>query len=476
MDCRLVYNINLVKKIKFSKKLFAVIFITALLIISAIIIAILLPLNEKSILIIRTVFSPNEQLISQYIDKYKDTNTSTNLDLEILTEETHKEIEFKNETETDSEYLENANYKINGKKGDIKETYYKFNINWLGLRLQRSFLKTREILDEVNEKNVTGTKDRIEIKAAIELKFNEMISNAQNNTMLSLNEYFNEPGEFYIEDKRRLENISVKEFIFEESIQDYNGTLIAGKIKLELKNCNREIYENLVYDYKEKIWKFDNLEKLFERFCIPQFIIQGDKYIGTCTDCVYYPANKTYGMRSDYTPVIKQLDLQTDVYVNEKAYEDLRQMYLDAQSSGHAIIINSAYRSYENQQTTFENWVQIEMRAGRDRATAETIANTYSARPGFSEHQLGTAIDIATTQCASFGHGCGPNENLWKWLFDNAYKYGFALSYPKNKEGLTGYVYEPWHYRWIGEELATEFKELETTTTLQQFLFNKNLY
>ena len=111
---------------------------------------------------------------------------------------------------------------------------------------------------------------------------------------------------------------------------------------------------------------------------------------------------------------------------------DLAALVAAAAAAGHKLYATSAYRSYADQVTTF---AQIER--GRGRAHALRVA----ARPGHSEHQLGTTIDF------------GP-RSAWPWLAANAHKFGFVLSYPKGKTRLTGYAYEPWHFRYFGRVRA----------------------
>src|SRR5690606_20112842 len=216
-----------------------------------------------------------------------------------------------------------------------------------------------------------------------------------------------------------------------------------GEINLYLGNCKRKDKIDLYYNSKSKTYGFLDLNSFMQDLCLPQFISDGDRFIGTCSDCTYYPINKKYGLKPDYTPPVKQFELQPDVFIHEAVYNDLKALYLAAKDAGHPVRINSAYRSYSDQLETFENWVLFEMSFGHNRATAELIANTYSARPGFSEHQLGTVIDIGTDQCDEFLIECLINDSFWTWLAENAHKYGFALSYPEHKEEITGYVYEP---------------------------------
>jgi LAS superfamily LD-carboxypeptidase LdcB len=122
-------------------------------------------------------------------------------------------------------------------------------------------------------------------------------------------------------------------------------------------------------------------------------------------------------------------------------------MLLAAYHSGHRMVVTSAYRSYETQEYLFNYWVN---RLGREQAMR------LSAQPGHSEHQLGTAIDLT---------GPGVDWQLsedfaetggFAWLQREAWRYGFVLSYPEGAEHVTGYQFEPWHWRWVGKDAAAE--------------------
>ena len=114
-------------------------------------------------------------------------------------------------------------------------------------------------------------------------------------------------------------------------------------------------------------------------------------------------------------------------------------MRSDAAALGLNLWVQSGYRSYERQEYLYNNYV------ARD---GKTAADTYSARPGHSEHQSGYAFDLNTITDAF------ANTKEGKWVDDNAYKYGFVIRYPKGKEGATGYKYESWHLRYVGKDLA----------------------
>lgn len=138
-------------------------------------------------------------------------------------------------------------------------------------------------------------------------------------------------------------------------------------------------------------------------------------------------ANKTYSLPSTYAPG----DLLSEFTI---AFTKMKN---DAAKEGITLTVVSGYRSYTRQTTLYNNYVA---RDGKDNA------DTYSARPGYSEHQTGLAADLNLVD-TSF-----ENTKAGKWLAKNCYKYGFILRYPKGKESITGYIYEPWHFRFIGEE------------------------
>ncbi|MGB3413993.1 MAG: M15 family metallopeptidase [Microbacteriaceae bacterium] len=139
------------------------------------------------------------------------------------------------------------------------------------------------------------------------------------------------------------------------------------------------------------------------------------------------------------------------------AAEALKKLYADAYADGIRMRLISAYRSYNTQVSLYNRYV---VRDG------QAAADTYSARPGHSEHQTGLVVDFD-----EFGNcylvSCFEGTASGKWLQANAYKYGFTLRYLKGKESITGYIYEPWHYRYVGPELAAELQG--KNLTLEEF-------
>lgn len=139
-------------------------------------------------------------------------------------------------------------------------------------------------------------------------------------------------------------------------------------------------------------------------------------------------ANKTYALPSDYNPG-----------VDPTANSALNEMINGAAADGVSLWIASSFRSYEKQAALYNNYVARDGKAEADR---------YSARPGHSEHQTGLAFDLNSLE-QSFGE-----TKEGKWIAANCWKYGFILRYPQNKEAQTGYMYEPWHVRYVGYDVA----------------------
>lgn len=131
--------------------------------------------------------------------------------------------------------------------------------------------------------------------------------------------------------------------------------------------------------------------------------------------------------------------------------------------------VTSGYRSYKYQSTLFSNYVQQEMAKDASLSEAEAIAkaSTYSARAGQSEHQSGLCVDLITTGMGGLDVSF-ENTRAFAWLQENAAQFGFILRYPKEKEHITGYIYEPWHYRFVGREMALEMSA--QGLTLEEYL------
>ncbi len=164
--------------------------------------------------------------------------------------------------------------------------------------------------------------------------------------------------------------------------------------------------------------------------------------------------NKYHNLGSDYTPtdLVEVNPSYRTKYGKLKkiAYDNFIKMADDAKKDEIKLYVGSGYRSYQTQYDLYNYYVSVD---------GKKEADTYSARPGYSEHQTGLAIDIA----GGNWNFIEANTSEYDWLINNAYKYGFILRYPKDKEWITGYIYEPWHYRYVGEDIAKYIQETKLT-------------
>ena len=169
----------------------------------------------------------------------------------------------------------------------------------------------------------------------------------------------------------------------------------------------------------------------------------------------YILVNKYIYMDSDYVPDnLEDLDLsysRSGMKLVKSAKVNLEKMIQAAKNDGYTIRVMSSFRSYEYQVNLYNKYVASD---GKD------AADTYSARPGFSEHQTGLCVDIDDGKISYTNFESSPS---FKWMEENAQEYGFILRYPKNKTDITGYTYESWHYRYVGKKIATYIKKHNIT-------------
>ena len=153
-----------------------------------------------------------------------------------------------------------------------------------------------------------------------------------------------------------------------------------------------------------------------------------------------------------YKPVLDEI-LSTGYYMDERVVPFYEQMYNDAKKEGIILTPYSGYRSYERQERNYKNLTEQYMsQYSLSREEAARKAATVILPPGTSEHNLGLAMDICNTK-DSFA-----DTKEYKWLTENAHKYGFILRYTEDKTDITGIVDEPWHWRFVGTEYAVDIK------------------
>ncbi len=171
------------------------------------------------------------------------------------------------------------------------------------------------------------------------------------------------------------------------------------------------------------------------------------------TPKTYTPSLATPDMRLASSATAESMQLQPE------AAQALSTLADAARRDGVELIMISGYRSYNTQQSTYDSEVS---------GFGQAIADQESARPGYSEHQTGWAADVASTDRKCEIQACFADTPAGKWLAANAHKYGFVIRYAADKTDITGYVYEPWHLRYVGVDLAAEMYRTNVQT-LEEF-------
>ncbi len=160
--------------------------------------------------------------------------------------------------------------------------------------------------------------------------------------------------------------------------------------------------------------------------------------------------NKSHALPSDYVPDdLVSIPSFPSLKIKDDAVEDFENLLVAAKLDNVYIIPYSTYRSYDYQKNLYNGYLKDD---------PLEVVDTYSARPGHSEHQTGLALDVRSST-----HWSNLTDADYEWMLNNSYKYGFIVRYPKDNSTITGYKEEPWHLRYIGVEHATKVHELEIT-------------
>ncbi|MCH5255539.1 MAG: M15 family metallopeptidase [Lachnospiraceae bacterium] len=172
--------------------------------------------------------------------------------------------------------------------------------------------------------------------------------------------------------------------------------------------------------------------------------------------------NRWNEIPEDYSVTLTELS--NGQKVDSRIYPYLQEMFDAMRADGIYPIVREGYRTAEEQQEILDERIQRYRNEGYSRSRAERLAKEWVALPGTSEHQLGIAVDINADKTRS------ANEDVYQWLADHAYQYGFILRYPQGKGDITGAEYEPWHYRYVGTEAALEI--YQSQICLEEYMGN----
>lgn len=236
-----------------------------------------------------------------------------------------------------------------------------------------------------------------------------------------------------------------------------------------LSSCRNDFitFKNNISSYKSYnpnyLKDYYELYKTNNSYILTLNLINHPTFYSTNYNQIYYDdillVNKLHGLTKDFIPKnlveVKNINFvkrNNEVMMLDKvALTNLELLFMDAKSQNIDLLLYSAYRSYDKQLSLWK--------------TTPTFDNLYKAVPGYSEHQTGLAVDISTID-----EGLTNNKTkAYEYLEKNAYKYGFILRYPKDKTDITGYAYEPWHFRYVGN-ISTFIHE--NNLTLEEYIYN----
>lgn len=239
-----------------------------------------------------------------------------------------------------------------------------------------------------------------------------------------------------------------------QSTADEHGNLVISKDAL----TGEEITVNVLYN--SKIRKINNTYNYLVKYSLQSsidesgIILAPERIDVLVTKSRFIPKNYIPG--DLITADVKFLSSYNKM--RKEAANALENLFIDAKKQGNIFFGVSAYRSYDLQKKLYNKFVSL---------IGAKKASTRVALPGGSEHQTGLAVDITSKNAVDKGIKFGAAKES-KWIEDNAYKYGFILRYPKDAEDITGYMYEPWHLRYVGVNLAK--KIYESGLTFEEYM------
>ena len=323
------------------------------------------------------------------------------------------------------------------------------------------YQQNKENSPEIKLENLGYSKDEIELlkEKLTEAQVDGILNQDYNPNIISLikdKNFKQEKLNQYLE-AISLFQLNIEDIIFIVNSNNYQKEYAYDDYIVTVMKSDYYIANNLdryiTYHQKNKDIKKDELiTRINSNLDIPFYTKSKDTDLSKGYLMI---VNKYYKLDKNYVPdnlvSIASKYGRSGQQLEKKTYEQFIKMYNDALKAGMHLYIISPYRSYNRQNTLYQNYI------ARD---GQKEADTYSARPGYSEHQTGLALDILS-----------PSSNMdnfdqtkeYQWLLENAYKYGFILRYPKGKEYITGYMAEAWHYRYVGEKASEYIQKHQIT-------------
>lgn len=290
----------------------------------------------------------------------------------------------------------------------------------------------------------------------------------------------------YLDNYLEIDYVDKKDFIVDvntlldlgyssSEINTLFNSLSDDNIKLILKSdYNKDIFDYLKLSYfnEDYLSRYINYRTKHDDLNIEDVVtyvnanLDYDFYTNTSlvsnSDDMLVLVNKYYYLDKDFVPsnleLISSNYSTKTLYLKDYAVKPFEEMCADAMALGITIKAGSTYRSYNHQNNLYNYYVKKD---------GKSKADTYSARPGYSEHQLGLAIDVSNGR-----EFIDDDSDEYNYIINNSYKYGFVLRYPKGKENITGYMFEPWHIRYLGVDVATYLHD--NNLTYEEYIGKKN--
>ena len=310
----------------------------------------------------------------------------------------------------------------------------KFNKDYFGEYLNIIYVENKDFIDEVNNLLSLGYKSD-----EINLFYEKLPDNIN---VITSNEYDKNISNYLTLSYFNIDNLD-RYIKYENNDNKFTSVYDTNTIK---DNYNYEDTVTFVNAYLDKDYYTNDIE----------LSIEEEKKIDVIVN-KYYKLSKDYEPE-DLTKINSKFASGNNQRLRKAAAIKFEEMATDSLKNGYKIYAGSTYRSYDYQLGLYNRYVAKD---GFDEA------ETYSARAGYSEHQLGLAVDIINGKWEYLSE----NDEEYEWLIDNSYKYGFILRYPRGKEYITGYVFEDWHFRYLGIDLAT--KIYNNNITYQDYLAKK---
>lgn len=271
------------------------------------------------------------------------------------------------------------------------------------------YIKRYVKINYVKQDNIIKNINRLIKKGYSNLDINLILSHGTDEsvTEFTKRDKVNYLEEFFSLDYAKLENYDRYEAYSDETGENEIDTVIAVNLNLDKE------------DYTDSV--------LVEEFSTDMLI---NKHRHLSED--FEP--------NDLTEASLEYASEKEIFLSRIAYNAFKEMSDAATKEGYGIIINSAYRSYQDQQDLSDLYLKY---------YGQEYVDKYVAKPGYSEHQTGLALDVGSKSVNIFA-----NSKEYQWMQDNAYKYGFIQRYSKRDENLTGFRAEAWHYRYVGKDIA----------------------